>query len=191
MFSLPDSVSIREVAPRDGLQIEAPVALPAKLDLLDAIAHTGVRRVEATSFVSPRAVPSLADAEQVAAALGRWPDIQFSALIASATGARRALAAGVTDLEYVISASDAHSRANVGRSTHQSVDLIEPLAELLHAAGGHLEVIIATAWDCPFTGATPISAVAEIARVAATRGADRLCLGDTIGTTTPAAYPSC
>ena len=182
---LPAEVSIREVGPRDGLQIEQPVPLAGKLAMLEALAATGVRRIEATSFVSPRAVPALADAEQVAGALGRWPHITWSALVASPRGAQRAIAAGVADLEYVISAADAHSRANVGRSTEDSIALVEEIAQLTHAAGGTLEVIIATAWDCPFTGPTPVTATVHVATQAVARGADVLCLGDTIGTTTP------
>jgi hydroxymethylglutaryl-CoA lyase len=183
--TLPPSVSIREVGPRDGLQIEQPIPSAAKLELLAALSTTGVRRIEATSFVSPRAVPALADAEQVAAALARWPDITWSALVASIRGAERALAAGVTNLEYVVSAADAHSQANVGRSTADSVELIGPITELVHAAGGTVEVIVATAWDCPFTGPTPPERTVEVTQQALARGADVLCLGDTIGTTTP------
>ncbi|HEY3632648.1 MAG TPA: hydroxymethylglutaryl-CoA lyase [Jatrophihabitantaceae bacterium] len=183
--SLPQSVSIREVGPRDGLQIEQPIPTAAKLDLLAALAATGVRRIEATSFVSPRAVPALADAEDVAVALARWPQITWSALVASIRGAERAIASGVTNVEYVVSAADAHSRANVGRDTAESQALIGPIAELVHAGGGTLEVIIATAWDCPFTGPTPLDRTVGVAREALARGADALCLGDTIGTTTP------
>ena len=184
-MELPSSVSIREVAPRDGLQIEQPIATAAKLDLLAALVATGVRRIEATSFVSARAVPALADAEDVAAALGTWPEITWSALVAGIRGAQRALASGVTNLEYVVSAADAHSRANVGRDTAESERLIGPIAELVHAAGGTLEVIIATAWDCPFTGPTPLANTVAVAHAAIAAGADALCLGDTIGTTTP------
>ncbi|HEY2165663.1 MAG TPA: hydroxymethylglutaryl-CoA lyase [Jatrophihabitantaceae bacterium] len=182
---LPPAVSIREVGPRDGLQIEQPVPLGDKLAMLEALTATGVQRIEATSFVSARAVPAMADAEQVAAALGRWPQVSWSALVASPRGAQRALASGVVNLEYVVSAADAHSRANVGRSTADSIALIDEIAGLSHAAGGTFEVIIATAWDCPFTGPTPIEVTVRVAREAVTRGADVLCLGDTIGTTTP------
>ncbi|MDT4892775.1 MAG: hydroxymethylglutaryl-CoA lyase [Pseudonocardiales bacterium] len=182
---LPRSVSIREVGMRDGLQIEAPVPLASKLAMIEALVATGVGRIEATSFVSPRAVPALADAEQVAEALSRWPAIRWSALVASPRGAHRAVAAGITDLEYVISAADAHSRANVGRSTAESIELVEEIVAIGHAAGGTVEVIIATAWDCPFTGPTPIERSVDVARQAVARGADVLCLGDTIGTTTP------
>jgi hydroxymethylglutaryl-CoA lyase len=182
---LPPAVSVREVGPRDGLQIEDPVPLEGKLAMIEALASTGVTRIEATSFVSPRAVPAMADAEQVAAALGRWPDITWSALVASPNGARRAVAAGINNIEYVISAADAHSRANVGRSTRESVELTDEIARITHEAGGTFEVIIATAWDCPFSGVTPVADTVEVAREGVARGADVLCLGDTIGTTTP------
>lgn len=179
-------VSIREVALRDGLQIEAPVSLDAKRRLLDAIARTGVRRVEATSFVSPTAVPSLADAEQVAALLPSYEGIEFSALVAGVGGVKRALAAGMNRLEYVVSSSEAHSQANVRRSVEESMALTPVIADLVHAAGGHLEVIVAIAFDCPFEGRTPAQRVVDLAGRAAELGADSLCLGDTIGTATPA-----
>jgi hydroxymethylglutaryl-CoA lyase len=183
---LPARVSVREVGLRDGLQIEAPVPTEAKLRLLEAVVATGVPRVELTSFVSPRAVPALADAEQVAAAaLERFEGVEFSALVASRTGVDRALAAGLTDVEYVVSASDTHSRANVGRGTQESVDLTGDLAGTVHAAGGRLEAVIAIAWDCPFEGPTPPERVLAIAEAVVAAGADALCLADTIGTTTP------
>ncbi len=182
---LPTAVDIREVGMRDGLQLEAPVPLDAKLEMLEALVATGVRRIEATSFVSPKAVPALADADQVAAELGRWGDVHWSALVANARGAVRAVDAGVADLEYVVSASDGHSRANAGRPTAEAVAAVGEVAALAHGAGGSLEVIIATAWDCPFDGRTPITRTVDVARAAVTAGADQLCLGDTIGTTTP------
>jgi hydroxymethylglutaryl-CoA lyase len=184
-LALPRSVAIREVGLRDGLQIEAPIPTTDKLALLAALAATGVSRIEATSFVSARAVPALADAEQVAATLGQWPAVTWSALVASPRGAQRAVAAGVPNLEYVISASTAHSQANVGRSTTESIELTDEIARISHDAGGTFEVIIATAWDCPFSGPTALATTTDVARAAVERGADALCLGDTIGTTTP------
>ena len=182
---LPVSVDIREVGPRDGLQIEAPMGWDHKVAMFEALARTGARRIEATSFVSPRAVPSMADAEQVAELVGRFDGIHWSSLVASVNGARRSIAAGLPDLEYVVSASDAHSRANVGRGTEDSVALIGEIADLAHAAGGALEVIVATAWDCPFAGRTPAEDTVRVLAEAVARGADALALGDTIGTTTP------
>jgi hydroxymethylglutaryl-CoA lyase len=182
---LPPSVDIREVGMRDGLQLEAPIPTEAKLTVLDAVVATGVSRVEVTSFVSPRAVPALADAEDVVAELGRWPGVAFSALVAGVGGARRSVAAGMPDLEYVISASDGHSLANAGRPTDAAVDAVTEIAGLAHDAGGRCEAIIAVAWDCPFDGRTPVDRVVDIARRSVAQGADQLCLGDTIGTTTP------
>ena len=182
---LPSTVDIREVGMRDGLQLEEPIPTEAKLRVLDALAATGVRRVEVTSFVSPRAVPALADAEQVVAELGRWPDIGFSALVAGTGGAKRAVAAGMPHLEYVISASDGHSQANAGRPTADAVAAVTEIAGLSHDAGGRCEAIIAVAWDCPFDGPTAVQRVVDIARRSVDQGADQLCLGDTIGTTVP------
>ncbi|WP_062994481.1 hydroxymethylglutaryl-CoA lyase [Nocardia mikamii] len=179
------AVDIREVGPRDGLQIEEPIPTEAKLAFIDALVATGVRRIEVTSFVSPRAIPALADAEAVAAQLDRWPCVEFSALVAGLGGVRRALAAGVHRLEYVVSASDGHSRANVGRDSAESIALIDPIAEQVHAVGGQLEVIIAIAFDCPFDGRTPPDRVAEIAARAVASGADSLAVADTVGTASP------
>ncbi|WP_227984651.1 hydroxymethylglutaryl-CoA lyase [Nocardia spumae] len=179
------AVEIREVGPRDGLQIEDPIPTAAKIDFIDALVATGVRRIEVTSFVSPRAIPALADAEEVAAQLNRWPDVEFSALVAGLGGVRRALSAGVARLEYVVSASDGHSRANVGRDSAESVALIAPIAEQVHRAGGRLEVIIAIAFDCPFDGRTPPDRVIDIAARALAAGADTLSIADTVGTASP------
>jgi hydroxymethylglutaryl-CoA lyase len=184
-MTMPPSVDIREVGMRDGLQIEAPVPVTGKLRLLDALASTGVRRIEVTSFVSPRAVPALADAEQVASALHRWPSVEFSALVASLNGARRSIAAGIPRLEYVVSMSDEHSRANTGRTTQESLALLPAIAELAHEVGGVVELVLATAWDCPFQGRTPSEVVVAAARRGVDCGADMFTLADTIGTATP------
>jgi hydroxymethylglutaryl-CoA lyase len=184
-LALPERIDIREVGMRDGLQLESPVPLAGKLAMLDAIVATGVRRVEVTSFVSPKAVPALADADGVAAALGRWDGIRFSALVANPRGAVRAVDAGIADLEYVVSASDSHSLANAGRSSAAAAAAIGEIADLAHGAGGSLEVIIAVAWDCPFDGRTPTQRTLDVVRAAVEQGADQLCLGDTIGTVTP------
>lgn len=182
---IPSEVSIREVALRDGLQIEQPIPLRAKLELLDAIAATGVREVEVTSFVSPTKVPALADAAELAAELWRYPGLEFSALVASPGGAARAVAAGLTSLEYVVCATDSFSSANVGRPTTEAVAAIPDIVGIAHDAGGSVEVIIATAWDCPFDGPTAPGRVTAIAESASGFGVDRLAIADTIGTTTP------
>ena len=185
MLSLPASVDIREVGPRDGLQLERLVPLDTKMAMFDALAKTGVRRIEATAFVSPRAVPAMADAPLVAAELYRWPHIAWSALVPNPKGARLATDAGIRDVEYVVSAADGHSLANARMTSDTAVGLVGEVAGIAHAAGGRCEVIIAVAWDCPFDGRTPVARTVEVARRAADQGADQLCLGDTIGTTTP------
>jgi hydroxymethylglutaryl-CoA lyase len=182
---LPDRVFIREVVTRDGLQLETPVSTEAKLAIIDAVVAAGLRRVEITAFVSPRAVPSMADAALVAAQVQRWPGVTCSALVPNYRSAQRALDAGVVNLEYVISAADGHSLANTRRTTREAQAEVRAIAELVHGASGTLEVIIATAWDCPFDGPTPPERALEVARSAVADGADQLCLGDTIGTVTP------
>lgn len=178
-------VTIREVALRDGLQIEDPVPLSAKLELLAAIAATGVREVEATAFVSPSKVPALADAAELASALSDYPDIEFSALVASPNGVHRAIAAGLRSVEYVVSAADGHSRANVGRSSAEAAAQIADIVAIAHDADAHVEVIISTAWDCPFDGPTPPQRTLDVVDAACEHGADRIAIADTIGTATP------
>lgn len=178
-------VDIREVSLRDGLQIEAPIPLAAKLELLAAVAATGVREVEVTAFVSPTKVPSMADAAEVAAHLHDYPDIEFSALVASPNGAKRAVAAGLRSIEYVVAADDTFSTANVGRTSTEAAGQIAEIVAIAHASNVTVEVTIATAWDSPFEGPTPPQRVLDIAAAARERGADRLSIADTIGTTTP------
>jgi len=185
MTELPTHVDIRDVSLRDGLQIEDPIPLSAKLELLAAVAATGVREMEATAFVSPSKVPALADAADLAAELHNYPDIEFSALVASPNGAKRAIAAALRSIEYVVSAADGHSRANVGRSSAESTALIPEIVAIAHDSGVTVEVIVATAWDCPFDGPTPPQRVLDIVAIACDNGVDRLAIADTIGTTTP------
>ena len=185
MTDLPDHVAIRDVSLRDGLQIEDPIPLAAKLDLIAAIAATGVREMEATAFVSPSKVPALADAAELAAELHNFPGIEFSALVASPNGAKRAIAANLGSVEYVVSAADGHSRANVGRSSAEATERIRDIVAIAHHSDVTVEVIIATAWDCPFDGPTAPQRVVDIAEAASDAGADRLAIADTIGTATP------
>ena len=182
---LPAHVDIRDVSLRDGLQIEDPIPLSAKLELLAAVAATGVREMEATAFVSPSKVPALADAAELAAELHQFDHIEFSALVASPNGAKRAIAAGLHSIEYVVSAADGHSRSNVGRSTAVATAQIAEIVAIAHDSGASLEVIIATAWDCPFDGPTSPARVVEVLNAACDAGVDRLAIADTIGTTTP------
>src|SRR6185312_16381825 len=106
MSDLPASISLREVGPRDGLQNEAPVPTGDKIELLDALSETGVRRIEAVSFVHPKAIPQMADADEVWARAKRDPEVHYSALVPNSRGASRALDAGFREIEVVVSASD-------------------------------------------------------------------------------------
>ncbi|MGE2721036.1 hydroxymethylglutaryl-CoA lyase [Mycolicibacterium celeriflavum] len=188
MNQLAEHVQIRDVSLRDGLQIEDPIPLSAKLELLAAVAATGVREMEATAFVSPSKVPALADAAELAAHLQEYRDshgIEFSALVASPNGAKRAIAAGLSSIEYVVSAADGHSRANVGRTSAEATALIPEIIAIAHDSGATVEVIVATTWDCPFDGPTPHQRVVDVMTTALSNDVDRLAIADTIGTTTP------
>jgi hydroxymethylglutaryl-CoA lyase len=178
-------ISIREVGPRDGLQNEDPVPTSAKVRLLDALSATGVKRIEAVSFVHPKAIPQMADADEVWAAAQRNPEVRYSALIPNSRGAQRALDAGFREIEVVVSASDTHNRRNVNRSTDESLDDITGLIGLLHAAGASVEVIVSTSFGCPYEGDVDPARVAAIVDRAVADGADRVAFGDTTGMATP------
>jgi len=182
---LPDRISLREVGPRDGLQNEAPVTTDAKVALIDALSGTGVGRIEAVSFVHPKAIPQMADADEVAKLMDRRPDVRYSALVPNRRGADRALAAGFSEIEVVVSASDTHNRKNVNRSTEESLDDIAALIDAVHGAGGTVQVIVATAWGCPYEGDVPVERVASVVARAVRDGADGLGFGDTTGMATP------
>ncbi|MBN3513586.1 hydroxymethylglutaryl-CoA lyase [Mycolicibacterium nivoides] len=184
-MNLPAKVDLREVCLRDGLQIETPIPLSAKVAILEAIVATGVREVEATAFVSPSKVPALADAAELAEELHRFPEVEFSALVASPNGAKRAIGAGLRSIEYVVSASDAHSHANVGRTSAEATAQIADIVAIAGDSDTSVELIIATAWDCPFDGPTDPQRVLDIASAAVGFGVNRIAIADTIGTTTP------
>jgi hydroxymethylglutaryl-CoA lyase len=178
-------VAIREVGPRDGLQNEDPVPADAKVRLLDALSATGVRRIEAVSFVHPKAIPQMADADEVWQRAAKNPAVRYSALVPNTRGAERALAAGFSEIEVVVSASDTHNRRNVNRSTEESLDDIAVLIERLHAAGATAEVIVSTSFGCPFEGDVDPGRVAGIVDRVVADGADRVAFGDTTGMGTP------
>ena len=185
MSDLPAAVSVREVGPRDGLQNEAPVSTEAKVELLDALSNTGVRRIEAVSFVHPRAIPQMADADEVWRRITRHDDVRYSALVPNLRGAQRALDAGFREIEVVVSASDTHNRKNINRSTDESLDDIAELVANAHAAGVKVQVIVATAWGCPYEGDVPTERVVAAASRAIRDGADAISFGDTTGMATP------
>ena len=186
MSDLPTRVSLREVGPRDGLQNEAPVPTEAKVELIDVLSGTGVHRIEAVSFVHPKAIPQMADADEVWARVHRRDGVRYSALVPNLRGAQRALDSKFSEIEVVVSASDTHNRKNVNRSTDESLDDIAQLIETVHGAGGTVQVIVATAWGCPYEGDIPVERVLAVAERAAREGADGISFGDTTGMATPA-----
>jgi hydroxymethylglutaryl-CoA lyase len=185
MSDLPDRISLREVGPRDGLQDEDPVPTDGKIALIDALSATGLERIEAVSFVHPRAIPQMADADEVWSRVTRNPDVRYSALVPNLRGAERALAAGFTEIEVVVSASDTHNRRNINRSTEESLAEIPAIVNLVHGGGGTLQVIVSTAWGCPYEGDIPVSRVLHVVARAAEAGADSIAYGDTTGMATP------
>jgi hydroxymethylglutaryl-CoA lyase len=185
MTDLPSRISVREVGPRDGLQNEDPVPAAAKIALIDQLATTGVSRIEAVSFVRAEAIPQMADADEVWAAVTKDPAIRYSALAPNLRGARRALDAGFTEVEAVVSASDTHNRKNVNRSTAQSLDEIAVMIDEAHQRGATLQVVVATAWGSPYEGDVPVERVLAVAGRAVADGADGISFGDTTGMATP------
>jgi hydroxymethylglutaryl-CoA lyase len=182
---LPASISLREVGPRDGLQNEDPVPTEAKVELLDALSTTGVRRIEAVSFVHPKAIPQMADADEVWSRIARHDDVRYSALVPNLRGAQRALDAGFRDLEVVVSASDTHNRKNVNRGTEESLDEIAQLIGIAHETAATVQVVVSTAWGCPYEGDVPVERVVGVAGRAVRDGADAISFGDTTGMATP------
>jgi hydroxymethylglutaryl-CoA lyase len=182
---LPARISLREVGPRDGLQNEDPVPTAAKVELINTLGRTGVSRIEAVSYVKPEAIPQMADADQVWAGITRAPAVRYSALAPNLRGARRALDAGFTEVEVVVSASDTHNRRNVNRGTAESLDDIAVIIDEAHGRGAACQVVVATAWGCPYEGDVPAERVLSVAGRAVADGADSISFGDTTGMATP------
>jgi hydroxymethylglutaryl-CoA lyase len=182
---LPDRISLREVGPRDGLQNEDPVPTTAKVELINVLSGTGVERIEAVSFVHPKAIPQMADADEVWQHIQRAAGVRYSALVPNSRGAQRALGTGFTEIEAVLSASDTHNRKNVNRSTEESLDDIAVIIDQAHQVGATCQVIVATAWGCPYEGDVPVERTVAVASRAVADGADSVSFGDTTGMATP------
>jgi hydroxymethylglutaryl-CoA lyase len=182
---LPLQVHLREVAPRDGFQ-SLPQFIPTsqKVQIIEALARAGVKEVETTSFVSSKAIPQLADAAELLAQVSRQGLI-CAALVPNALGAKRALDAGVDQLVVVISASDAHNRANVRRSITDSVMDLEGIFASALERGVPVTGAIAVAFGCPFQGEVPPEDVLGVAAALVARGSQRIILADTTGMATP------
>lgn len=180
------AITLCEVGPRDGFQPEtAFIPTERKIEIVNALLAAGLREMQVTSFVSPRAVPQLADAEEVIAGIDRPAGSRLTALIPNLQGARRAAQVGVDAVHLVISASETHNRKNLNRSVAESVEAAGPVFDHLLGAGVAVEGGIATAFGCPFEGVVPPEAVARLAARYRELGAERVSLGDTTGMATP------
>jgi hydroxymethylglutaryl-CoA lyase len=185
MSARPQHVDVREVGPRDGLQNEETVAVDQRVRLIDALSQTGLRFIEAASFVSPAAIPPMAGAGEVMAGIRRQPGVVYSALVPNPKGAQLAVAAGADELEVVVSASETHNQKNVRRSVAESLVGAHEVVEIGHGAGVMVEAIVSTAFGCPYEGDVAPERVAQIAGHLIDAGADRLSFGDTTGMATP------
>ena len=185
MSEWPARVEIREVGPRDGLQNEAPVPVADRVRLIDALARTGLRRIEAAAFVSARAIPPMAGSDDVMAQIDRVEGVTYSVLVPNAKGAELALAAQADELELVVSASETHNQKNVRRSVAESLVGAHEVVELAHGADIAAEAIVSTSFGCPYEGDVEPQRVAQLAGHLVDAGADRLSFGDTTGMATP------
>jgi len=180
-------VCIYEVGPRDGLQNE-PETVPtdAKLELVRRLAAAGLRRIEVTSFVSPKWIPQLADSEALAVALPELPGVRYSALVPNEQGYARFRSAGSIDMAAVfISASETHNRKNVNCSIAEQLERFRPVAERARADGVALRAYVSTVCGCPYEGAVAVGAVTALVEKLGALGIEELSLGDTIGVGVP------
>jgi hydroxymethylglutaryl-CoA lyase len=188
MAEMPSSVRIREVGPRDGFQNE-PETIPTgeKVRLIDLLSASGLRRIEATSFVRPDVIPQLADAEEVLAAVQRREGVAFSVLIPNERGLERALRLRerFDEVSVFLSASETHNRRNVNRSTEESLAGLERTLAGAREAGLRCEGVISTSFGCPYEGEVPPGRVFEIAERLAAAGCAEVAFGDTTGMANP------
>ncbi len=181
-------VSIFEVGPRDGLQNEPrPIPASRKIALVDALSAAGLRRIEVTSFVSPRAVPQLADAAKVMAGISRRPGTRYAALVPNLKGWEAAEAAGADMVAVFASASEGFSRANINCTVEESLARFAPVLEAARAAGIPVRGYVSCVTDCPYEGPVAPAAVARVAARLLAIGCAAISLGETIGRAEPEA----
>ncbi|MCY1023169.1 hydroxymethylglutaryl-CoA lyase [Pyxidicoccus sp. MSG2] len=183
---LPKRVDVYEVGPRDGLQNELRT-LPTrdKARLIDALVSAGEKRIEVTSFVSPKWIPQLADAEELLRLVGRREGVVFSALVPNLKGLERAKDAGLEEAAVFISASEAHSKKNINKSIAEALAGAREVTAAALAAGMRVRGYLSTVWGCPYEGHVPVERVVDICRQLVDAGLYQLSLGDTIGVGTP------
>jgi hydroxymethylglutaryl-CoA lyase len=183
---LPDRVSVYEVSPRDGLQNErATVPLRAKVRLIDALAAAGLARIEITSFVSPKWIPQLADADEVAEHCRPPEGVRFSALCPNPKGLVRARAAGMQEIAVFVSASETHNRKNVNKSVAETLEAFEQTIGPAREARMRVRGYVSTVWGCPYEGTVDPERATAVAKKLLEMGCYQVSLGDTIGVGTP------
>lgn len=183
---LPARVSIVEVSPRDGLQNEAaPIDTDAKLRLVNALVASGLERIELTSFVAPRWIPQLADAEEVARRAPRREGVVFSALCPNSKGLERAISVGLHEVAVFLSSSETHNKRNTNKSIKTSLETFAEVIEMALGERMRVRAYISTVWGCPYEGETDPERALEIARELLGLGCYQVSLGDTIGVGTP------
>ena len=183
-----EKIFITDVAPRDGLQNQQiPVSTEAKLELIDKLVAAGVQSVEATSFVSPKAVPQMADAgELVPQVNARWPQLRSSVLVPNLKGLERAHAAGAKEIAVVLSATETMNRKNINMELDEALDVSEKTLAAAHALGLKTRAYVAVAFECPFEGETSLDEVLRLSARMHAAGAGEIVIADTIGAASPA-----
>src|SRR6185436_4440921 len=183
---MPRRIEIVEVGPRDGLQSEPDVlATPLKLELISRLVDAGVRRVEVASFVNPKRVPQMADAEAVLAGLPRRPGVQYVGLVLNRRGFDRAVAAGCTEIGMVTAATDSFAQRNQGACIDETIAAWEEIAPLAHAAGIRAQVTISVSFGCPFEGEVAPQRVVDLVKRLASSNPLEIAIADTIGVAVP------
>ncbi|MCX5739184.1 MAG: hydroxymethylglutaryl-CoA lyase [Proteobacteria bacterium] len=181
----PDIV-VYEVGPRDGLQNEPEtIATAAKAELVRRLAAAGLSRIEITSFVSPKWIPQLADADTLCRVVARPPSATYSALVPNEAGYERLRAAVLPVAAFFVSASETHNRKNVNRSVADHLERFRPVAERARADRVRLRAYVSTVCGCPYEGEVALGAVVDLVRQLDVLGADEISLGDTIGVGVP------
>jgi hydroxymethylglutaryl-CoA lyase len=183
---LPEGVTLCEVGTRDGFQIE-PDFIPTdvKVEVVDLLSAAGLPRIEVTSFVHPKAVPQLRDAEEVMARIARRPGTRYAALVPNDKGAVRAVEAGVDAIHTVVSASESHNLANVNMTVAESLEKLRAVMQVAERARVHVGCGISTSFGCPFEGKVPIARLETVVRRLVDMGARAIGLADTTGMANP------
>jgi hydroxymethylglutaryl-CoA lyase len=183
---VPDHVRIYEVGPRDGLQNEAaPISTDAKLRYIELLAAAGLREIEATSFVSPKAIPQLADADDVLRAIPKATGVRYPVLVPNLRGLERAEAAGADAIAVFTATTDAFTQHNIGMTVDESLEAFRPVLARAGELGWWRRAYVSTAFGCPYTGRVKPERAVEVGLRLVALGADEVCFGDTIGVGVP------